>query len=268
MVCNHDFKPITNCNHRVSARILRMFALRWLITAKGLTEVRRHKPELKMRKRERESVVGKIGEASDAKHGGPICVRPYNTDEKKLGEIARETGEGKAAIVRRMIRFALSDKQERFGTNRCRERLDWLIEKERQNGKDSGAADEQLDEIHERVARLETDLKIDFQTSSVFLRELYMMSSVSVAVQNILLSKIIEISTPGASDKEQSMNVADATMAKLIAFAIRDLDKCIAFHDIESDQEKGSDLYLAARIKVLQEHTAATPRSTPESEQL
>ncbi|MGH9947577.1 MAG: hypothetical protein ACRD6X_10275, partial [Pyrinomonadaceae bacterium] len=183
-----------------------------------------------MRKRERESVVEKIGKASDAKHGGPICVRPYETDEKKLNEIARETGEGKAALVRRMIRFALSDKQERFGTNRCRERLDWLIEKERQSGKASDAVDERHDAILDRVAGLEDDLKTALQTNSIFLRELYMMSSVSVAVLNILLSRIIELSTPGEADKEQSMQIADATVAKLFAFAIHDLDNCSAFH--------------------------------------
>lgn len=45
-----------------------------------------------MRKREKDSVVAKIGRTPEAKHGSSVHVRPYYTDEKKLDEIARETG--------------------------------------------------------------------------------------------------------------------------------------------------------------------------------
>lgn len=214
-----------------------------------------------MRKREREKVVGKMGRGSSQTHGQSVHVRPYYSDEKKLEEIAKETGEGKAAIVRRMIRFALSDKQERFGSNRCRERLDWLIEKGRQNGKDLGAADERVDEILERVGRLETDHKAASHETSLLLRELYMMSSVSFSTLNILLSKLMELSTLGGADKNQSVRIADGIMVKLIANAIRDLEKCSAFHGMHSDNENPADLYLATRIKVLQETVAGTPES-------
>lgn len=216
-----------------------------------------------MRKREREKVVGKIGQGSDQRHGRSVHVRPYYSDEKKLEEIGRETGEGKAAIVRRMIRFALSDKQERFGGNRCRERLDWLIEKERRNGNDLGAADERLDEILERVGRLEADHKAASHETSLLLRELYMMSSVSFSTLNILLSKLMELSTPGGADKNQSIRIADGIMVKLIANAIRDLEKCSAFHGMHSGPENLSDLYLATKIKVLKENVVGTPESEP-----
>jgi len=215
-----------------------------------------------MRKREREKVVVKISQGSDKRHGRSVHVRPYYSDEKKLEEIARETGEGKAAIVRRMIRFALSDKQERFGANRCRERLDWLIEKERQNGNDLGAADERLDEILERAGRVESDQKAASHETSLLLRELYVMSSVSFSTLNILLSKLMELSTPGA-DKNQSVRIADGIMVKLIANAIRDLEKCSAFHGLHPDPENLSELYLATKIKVLKENVAGTPESEP-----
>lgn len=216
-----------------------------------------------MRKREREKIVGKVSQGSSQKHGQSVHVRPFYSDEKKLEEIARETGEGKASIVRRMIRFALSDKQERFGANRCRERLDWLIEKERQNGKDSDAADERIDEILGRIERLEEDQKTTSHNTSVFLRELYMMSSVSVSTLNILLSKLLALLTSGEAGKDKGVRIADGIMVKLIANAISDLEKCSAFHGMDPDHENPSDLYLATKIKVLKESVVVTPESEP-----
>ena len=200
--------------------------------------------------------MGKIGEASETKHGQSVHVRPYYSDEKKLEEIARETGEGKAAIVRRMIRFALSDKHERFGTNRCRERLDWLIEKERQNDRDPDAGDTRYDEVLDRVARLEDDLKNVSQTSSIFSREIYLMASVSVSTLNILLSRVIQLSSPGGADKEQSVQVADGTMARLIANAIRDLENCSVFHGLGSEDENAAHLYFAKNITITKDNVA------------
>lgn len=217
----------------------------------------------KMRKREREKIVGKISQDSSQKHGQSVHVRPYHSDEKKLEEIARETGEGKAAIVRRMIRFALSDKQERFGANRCRERLDWLIEKERQNGKDPDAADGRLDEVLKRIERLEEEQKATSHNTSIFFRELYMMSSVSVSTLNILLSKLLDLSTPGGAGKDKSVRIADGIMVKLIANAVSDLEKCSAFHGMDPDHENPSDLYLATKIKVLKESVTGNPASEP-----
>ena len=72
-----------------------------------------------MRKREVDIVAGKLGNETDQRQGRPMCIRPYLSDEKKLDEIAEETGEGKAAVVRRMIRFALSE----IGRASCRERV-------------------------------------------------------------------------------------------------------------------------------------------------
>lgn len=221
-----------------------------------------------MRRREREKIVAKIGEASDAKHGQSVHVRPYLSDEKQLEEIAGETGEGKAAIVRRMIRFALTDKQERFGTNRCRERLDWLIEKERQNSRSPEPADTHYGDVLDRVARLEDDLKDISRVNSIFLRELYMMASVSVSTMNILLSRVIQLSSPGGADKEQSVQIADGTMAKLIARAIRDLENCSTFHGIGPEDENAVHLYFAKRITIAKDKVAETHSSTLASKPL
>ena len=94
-----------------------------------------------------------------------------------------------------------------------------------------------------------------------------MMSSVSVSTLNILLSKLLELSTPGGAGKDKGVRIADGIMVKLIANAISDLEKCSAFHGMDPDHENPSDLYLATKIKVLRENDAETPDAeTPESE--
>lgn len=211
-----------------------------------------------MRRREREKVIGKIAGAADSKHGGPICVRAYETDDKKLDEIAAETGEGKAAIVRRMIRFALSDKQERFGANRCRERLDWLIENERRNSNNSPSSDERFEELLGRVGKVEQETELILQQTSALLPELYLMSSVSVATINIILSRAIQMSIPGG-DKQQSMLIADGTMAELIAYAIRDLETCNDFHGLDSNEQGAERLYFPKRAKAIKDRADASP---------
>ncbi len=222
-----------------------------------------------MRKRERDSIVGKIGKTPEAKHGSSVHVRPYYSDEKKLDEIARETGEGKAAVVRKMIHFALSDKQQVFVTNRCQDKLDWIIKNGRQNEGVAGAAGERLDDILERIESLENKIKTVSEIShkaSIFLRELYCLSSISVSSQNLILTKVLEFLSPNAVEREQSANIADGAMANLIAHAIHDLDKFAAFQGTQSDDKPVDNLYLGTKIKVLKDRIAATASITPEQE--
>lgn len=216
-----------------------------------------------MRKREKEQLVVKLGADPDKRHGRSVHVRPYYSDEKKLNEIAFETGEGKGAIVRRMIRFALSDKQERFGANRCRERLDWLIENERKNEKDSNAVNERVDELLERVGRLENEAKLLAQNTPVFLRELYVMSSVSVSVVNIILSRLILLAKPGMG-KEQSVLASNTITAEMIAHAVRDLERCSGYHGIGSNDAGPDDVYFSKRIEALYGDLISSQTSTPE----
>src|SRR5688572_21976083 len=100
-----------------------------------------------MRKRERDNIHKKLTENPDEKPGRPITIRPYESDEEKLDELVKETGEERSLLVRKMIRFALSDKYEHFSANPCKDRLDLLIE---QNRKDEGGA-ERMAEILDQL---------------------------------------------------------------------------------------------------------------------
>lgn len=209
-----------------------------------------------MRKREREKVIGKLDDPLDGEHGHPLCVRPYRSDEKMLDEITKETGESRSALVRRMIRFALSDRHERFGANRCRDRLDLLIDQGRRRVADS----ERLDEIVERVARLADRHEAISRETSIFLSELYSLSSLSVMVMNILLTKLMEMTAPQGTSHEKIVLVADGTMANLIAKSIADFEKCLVHHGIAAEWDDPDSLYLATRIKGLGADRSAKPK--------
>lgn len=219
-----------------------------------------------MRKRERDVVSEMIGKEPDKKQGRPMCIRPYHSDEKKLDELVRETGEGKAAIVRRMIRFALSDKQQNFAANPCRDKLDWLIKNGRGDAS-STAPDPRIDEILERLGSLERGVEtvVDIlHQLPFFLREIYCLSSISFSSQNLILSRLLEFASPSAEEREQSGILAAGALANQIAQAVKDLNKLEAFHKIEGITDGIDNLYLLTKIKAIRDLIAAHPSKAPD----
>jgi hypothetical protein len=209
-----------------------------------------------MRKREVNIVAGKLGNEADQKQGRPMCVRPYHSDEKKLDEIAKETGEGKAAIVRRMIRFALSDKQQNFTANQCRDKLDWLVKNGRTNTGVSTISDSRIEEILERLGPLENlfeNLSDILHQIPFLLREIYCLSSISFSSQNLIFTRLLEFSSPDAEERQQSVILAAAALGNQIAQAVKDLNKLEAFHRINSDADQPHDLYVLTKIKAIQD---------------
>ncbi|MEP6849672.1 MAG: hypothetical protein ABI999_12515 [Acidobacteriota bacterium] len=213
-----------------------------------------------MRKREVDIVAGKLGNETDQRQGRPMCIRPYHSDEKKLDEIAKETGEAKAAVVRRMIRFALSDKQQNFAANQCRDKLDWLIK----NGQvDTGRGtilDSRIEEILERIGSLENPIEnmSDILHQLAFLlREIYCLSSISFSSQNLIFTRLLEFSSPDAEERQQSVILAAAALGNQIAQAVKDLNKLEAFHRFNSDEAQPHDLYVLTKIKAIQDLIAA-----------
>ena len=220
-----------------------------------------------MRKRERENVVGKIAGVSDEKHGGPICVRAYETDDKRLDELTSETGEGKAAIVRRMIRFALSDKRQSFASNRCQGKLDWLIKHDRKADDVLSQMGKQIDHILERIEGIEREVKVLTDNSRhlpTFLREVYCMTSILVSSQNLTLTRLLEFSSPSQKEREQAVLIAAAARANQIGEAVKDLTQFVAFHDIPLGDATLDELYLLTKVKAIKDLiTASSSRSKP-----
>ncbi|MBX3291037.1 MAG: hypothetical protein KF855_17135 [Acidobacteria bacterium] len=197
-----------------------------------------------MRKRERDSIIEKLEDFPDEKPGRSITIRPFHSDEEKINELVRETAEERSVLIRKMIRFALSDKYENFSANPCRDRLDLLVEASRQ--KDSGS--ERISEMLERIKDLEDAQKADDEKAAVFLREIYSLSGLSVLVLNIILTRLIELTSPRETEKEKISHAANGTVKNLIAQTILDLDKCCSFHGIDSGPQLLDELYFATRI--------------------
>lgn len=217
-----------------------------------------------MRKRERDIIVKKIDQFPDEKLGGPITIRPFESDEKKLGELAKETGEERSLLVRRMIRFALSDKHGCFDAHPCRDRLDLLIEQSRKDQGDS----ERLAEIVDRLRSLEDSQRIESETISVFSREIYSLSGLSVFLLNIILNRMIELTLPKETSKEKIALIADGAMRTVIEHTILDLDKCCSFHGIDSGPELFDELYFATRIRGLATAKSTAVQENPEPQPL
>lgn len=191
-----------------------------------------------------------------------MCIRPYHSDEKRLEEIARETGEGMAAIVRRMIRFALSDKQQNFAANPCRDKLDWLIKNGRGEPDASASPDSRIDEVLERTATLESGIEniADILHQLLFfLREIYCLSSISFSSQNLIFTRLLEFASPSAEEREKSGILAAGALANQIAQAVKDLKKLEAFHKIDPGADRPHDLYVLTKIKAIRDLIAAYP---------
>lgn len=225
-----------------------------------------------MRKRERDIIVRRIDEAADTKPGEPICIRPFSSDDEKLDEIVKETGEVKSALVRRMIRFALSDKRANFASDRCQGKLDWLIKHGRKNDDVSSQVGSRIGDILERVEALENEVKVIAEISHqvpTFLRELYCMTSILVSSQNLTLTRLLEFSSPSPKEREQAVLIAAAARANQIGEAVRDLTRFAAFHNIRFGDDDPDRLFLLTKVKAIKDLIAASslhsnPRKTAE----
>lgn len=212
-----------------------------------------------MRKRERDIIVKNLDGIPDEKPGRPITIRPFESDEEKLEELVKETGEERSLLVRKMIRFALSDKHEHFSANPCRDRLDLLVEQSRKDESES----ERMAEILDRVMNLEEKQRNASENASAFSREIYSLSGLSVFVLNIILNRLIELTSPKETDKETITRIADGAMRTVIAQTILDLDECCAFHGIDSGPQLVDELYFATKIRGLAPALSAEDKPEP-----
>lgn len=214
-----------------------------------------------MRERVREIIVSRIDGVQEDKPGEPICIRPFDSDDKKLNEIVLKTGEVKSSLVRKMIRFALSDKRENFASNPCQGKLEWLVKHCRKSDDVSSQIGRQLNEILERVEALEDQGKIFAENSRAvptFLRELYCMASMLISSQNLMLTRLLEFSSPNPKERNQAVLIAAAARANQIGEAAEDLSQFAAFHDIPLGDDSAHELYLLTKVKAIKDRLASS----------
>ncbi|MGD9590714.1 MAG: hypothetical protein AB7Q37_17485 [Pyrinomonadaceae bacterium] len=215
-----------------------------------------------MRKRDKERIAKNIDVKNEPKQGRPISVRPYEEDHGKLEEIAEETGENKAAIVRRMIHFALNDRQKQFAAGQCQMKLDWLVSKGRDNESINFSLSGNFAEIRDRVEHLELELeKVSelLQITKSLTTEVYSMSSMSISSMNLVFTKLIEFASPDTKDRNDSVIIASTAMAELIEHAVTDLKKCLLFHEHVVNDDLKERSYLGTKVEVLKKRIESMP---------
>jgi len=215
-----------------------------------------------MRKRDKERIAKNIDVKNEPKQGRPMSVRPYDEDHGKLEEIALETGENKASIVRRMIHFALNDRQKQFAAGQCQMKLDWLVSNGRDNESINLSLNGNVADIRERVERVESELETLSELTRIttsLATEIYSMSSMSISSMNLVFTKLIEFASPDTKDRKDSVVIASTAMAELIEHAVTDLKKCLLFHEHVADDDLKERSYLGTKVDVLKKRIESMP---------
>ncbi|MBX3283638.1 MAG: hypothetical protein KF756_14325 [Acidobacteria bacterium] len=218
-----------------------------------------------MRKREREKLIKGINSGAVTKQGFPMTIRPYESDVRKLSELAKSTGETRAAIARKLIQKALSEHDSKLKQERFENKIDWIIRTERENQTDLRNLLSLFDGLNEQTERLSDNVKSlsdDSLNTTVLLREAYCMLNITVSSLNQIFTRLLEFLSPNQSERENSIDIGNAFLANLIAHSILDLNKCHSFHGLETEPIADANLFVETKIKVLQERIAANAANT------
>ncbi|MGD9560943.1 MAG: hypothetical protein AB7F88_00050 [Pyrinomonadaceae bacterium] len=205
-----------------------------------------------MRRREADSFIGKLDEIEYEKCGGSLYLRLLESDEKKIEDLAKLSGEKRSVIAQRLIHAALSNDKINLGPGKLESKVDGLIKSESESRFALETILDRLYGLDDRVGSVEEKLETsqeDTQNSTAILRELYCMLNVAVSSLDLTFSKLLEYTSPNDRERTNSGLVADTVMAKLLARSIRDLARCCTFHNIDFDEEAANELYIATKMK-------------------
>lgn len=218
-----------------------------------------------MRKREREKLKEGINSGAVTNQGFPMTVRPYESDVRKISELAKSTGETRAAIARKLIQKALSEHDSKLKQERFENKIDWIIRTERENQTDLRnllGLFEGLSEETEKLSDNVKSLSDDSLNTTVLLREAYCMLNITVSSLNQIFTRLLEFLSPNQSERENSLDIGNAFLANLIEHSILDLNKCTSFHGLRNDPIADANLFVETKIKVLQERIVAKAANT------
>lgn len=218
-----------------------------------------------MRKREREKLIKGINSGAVTKQGSPMTIRPYECDVRKLSELAKSTGETRAAIARKLIQKALSEHDSKLQQERFENKIDWIIRTERENQTDLRNLFSLFEGLSKETERLSDNVKSrsdDSLNTTVLLREVYCMLNITVSSLNQIFTRLLEFSSPKQSERENSIDIGNAFLANLIEHSILDLNKCNSFHGLMTESIADANLFVETKIKVLQERIAARAANT------
>ena len=205
-----------------------------------------------MRKREGMFLIDKPEEIEYEKCGRSLYLRLLESDEKKIDDLAKLSGEKRSVIAQKLIHAALSNKDIDLGPGKLESKVDGLIKGESHSWFALETILDRLYGLDDRVVGVEERLESsqeDRQNSTAILRELYCMLNVAVSSLDLTFSKLLEYTSPNDRERTKSGSIADTVMDKLLARSIRDLARCCTFHGIDFDEDSANELYIATKMK-------------------
>lgn len=214
-----------------------------------------------MRKREADFFIGKLDEIEYEKCGGSLYLRLLESDEKKIEDFAKLSGEKRSVIAQKLIHAALSNDKINLGPGKLESKLDGLIKSDWETRFALESVLDQLFELDERVGSVAESLETsqeDRQHSTALLREVYCMLNIAVSSLDLTFSKLIEYTSPKDLERTNCGLVADTVMAKLLAHSVSDLARYFTFHNIDFDEDFANELYITTKIKRLKERVEKT----------
>jgi len=209
-----------------------------------------------MRRREREKIIEKTKDFSGFDFGAPLYFRPFESDDKKVAEIAKFTGEKKSAVAQKLVHLALAGKDVKFSESRLEEKIDWLIKSFRQRGAIDENIATQLEDIRERLETIESEareLVTNSEQTAALTAEIFCMTSIAISSLNQIFTKLLEFLSPVEVERKHSVDMANHAMAALIEHSVADLRKCIAHQGIEHYDRSPDELFIYSKVGKLKE---------------
>lgn len=244
-----DYKPVSVLSPPFSVCIL----LRFAILVSDHFEIWSSRGEQKMRKREAELFIGKLDEIEYEKCGGSLYLRLLESDEKKIVDLAKLSGEKRSVIAQKLIHAALSNDKINLGAGKLESKVDALIKSESESRFFLESILDRYHDLDERVGSIEEKVDISEEStrrSTTILREVYCMLNIAVSSLDLTFSKLLEYTSPNDLERTNSGLVAETVMAKLLAHSMRDLARCFTFHSIDFDDDLARELYIATKMKI------------------
>lgn len=205
-----------------------------------------------MREREENILIKKLDEIEYEKCGGSLYLRLLESDEKKIEDLAKLSGEKRSVIAQKLIHAALSDQKINLGPGKLESKVDGLVRNDRETRFALEEILHRVYDVDDRLRNVEEKLETSAehrQNSTAILRELFCMLNVALSSIDFTLSKLVEYISPNEFERKNSRLVADTVNVNLIEYSIRDLARCLSFHNIDFDENLAKELYITTKMK-------------------
>ncbi len=206
-----------------------------------------------MRQQEKRKLIRKINEIESGAAGNSLYVRPFETDERNIAEIANATGEKKSAIAQKLLHLALRGKQFDFGgENREKNLLEWLVNNERHKAMREDAIAVRIERLEEHARSLERtieNLHENTRLTRVLASEIYCATNICVSYLNQIFTKIIEYFSPFEIERKNSSDFANRNVLGLVEHSLNELEKLSEHHDLNLEEIRPETLYLFTKIE-------------------